>query len=235
MENSRSGMRLTSAPLARNPPQNMNWKLSCTLLGGLALTVAHASDLSDALRKLSDNGPTYYQPPPTYSDSPGYYPYAPPPPNIPPPQRAQHAYDVGYRVGQDDFLQGHSKHFVRHVDLFDDATRDAFSHGYDTGYDVAREAAARRDQEYYRARVSPQPPVPSEHYKSGYYPYTPPPKEAPNVDRQRHAYDIGYRVGQDDSQKGLSKHFTRHDKLFDKDTHESFAAGYDKGFDRARK
>lgn len=109
MENSRSGMRLTSTPLARNPPQKMNWKLSCTLLGGLALTVVHASDLSDALRKLSDNGPTYYQPPPTYSDSPGYYPYAPPPPNIPPPQRAQHAYDVGYRVGKDDAHKGYDR------------------------------------------------------------------------------------------------------------------------------
>jgi hypothetical protein len=213
----------------------MKRKLTYALtLGALILTVAHASDLTEALRKLSENGPVHYQPPPSYYDSPGYYPYSAPPPNIPDPQRNQHAYDVGYRVGQDDFLQQHSKHFVRHTDLFDDSTRDAFAHGYDTGYDVAREAAARRDREYYRAKVAPTP-IPSEHYKSGFYPYTPPPKEASSVDRQRHAYDVGYRVGQDDAHKNLAKHFTRHEKLYDKDTHDSFAAGYDKGYDRARK
>ncbi|MEZ0389797.1 MAG: hypothetical protein ACAI34_22145 [Verrucomicrobium sp.] len=214
--------------------KSLLWR-SASLLGTvtLAVTALHANDLAKLLQGLSDQGTSHYQPPPDYASGTGYYPYAPPPPEVNEVQRRQQAYDIGYRVGQDDFHSGHSKHFIRHPELFDEQTKDAFGHGYDSGYDLAREAAAARQKAYASPRVAPGY-IKSEHYPSGYYPYTPPPQKASDTDQQRHAYDVGFRVGQDDFHHKLSKHFPRHEKLYTEATHESFAAGYEKGYDRAR-
>ena len=112
-------------------------------------------------------------------------------------------------------------------------SHDAFAKGYDAGYDRAREEAHQRERAYQTLKAAQQA-VPSEHYTSGYYPYAPPQKDAPRENRLRHAYEVGFRVGQDDFYKGVTKHFTRHDKLFDKETHDAFAHGYDQGYDQAR-
>ena len=177
----------------------------------------------------------HYQAPPHYSSGSGggYYPYTSPPPKANETQQRQHAYDVAYRVGQDDFHHHLSKHFTRHPDLFDDLTHDAFRTGYESGYDAAREGASRRGRPYTPPAVHHQH-VPSEHSSSGYYPYASTPSKASGVSATKHAYEVGFRVGQDDFHKGLSKHFTRHDRLFNKETHDSFKLCYEDGYDHAR-
>ena len=45
---------------------------------------------------------------------------------------------MGFRVGQDDFYGGHTKHFTRHKDLYDADTHHKFALGYEHGYDKAR-------------------------------------------------------------------------------------------------
>lgn len=93
-----------------------------------------------------------YMPPQAYAPSTpyyqsGYYPYSAPPARsekVSDAQRRQHAYDVGYRVGQDDFHRGLDKHYVRHPDLYDSDTRDGFKDGYESGYDRARDHSNRR-------------------------------------------------------------------------------------------
>ena len=207
--------------------------LSAGVLAGFASSLLLGNDLDKVLQALSDNGPTHYQEPPNYQNGTGYYPYTPPPPQANTPERNQHAYDVGYRVGQDDFNAHFSLHFTRHPDLFDDATRDAFASGYTNGYNIAREASVSRQRQYAKPAVNPQH-VKSDQYKSGYSPYAPPPKEAPISVQKQHAFEVGFRAGQDDFHKGVSKHFDRHQALYTPDTHESFAQGYSGGYDAAR-
>lgn len=196
-------------------------------------TIVWANDLEKVLKALADQGPGHYQEPPRYANGTGYYPYTPPPPQVDPTIRNQHAYDVGYRVGQDDFHAHFAMHFVRHPDLYDDGTKDAFAHGYTNGYSIAREAAASRDRAYAKPVANSQH-VKSEHYASGYSPYAPPPKDAKPSDRKQHAFEVGFRAGQDDYHKKLDKHFTRHQALYDQETHESFSNGYDRGYDASR-
>ena len=74
----------------------------------------------------------------------------------------------------------------------------------------------------------------SDHYPSGYYPYSAPPKGANPEVQKRHAYDVGNRIGQDDFNHGHSKHFTRHKDMYDDETHHNFALGYEHGYDKAR-
>jgi hypothetical protein len=204
-----------------------------TALLALGAAYVWGNDLDKILQKLTEDGPQHYQEPPHYSYSTGYYPYSPPPPEIDIVARRQHAYDVGYRVGQDDFHQHLTLHFVRHPDLYDEGTHDAFARGYTNGYNVARELAVSREREFSRPKVNSQP-VRSEHYASGYSPYAPPPKEGSLSVRKQHAFETGFRAGQDDFHQGHSKHFTRHDTLYDADTHDSFAKGYEGGYDAAR-
>ena len=192
-----------------------------------------AEKFGDVLADIVKDAATHYQNPPHYANGGGYYPYTPPPAKADPTTRNQHAFDVGYRVGQDDFHHHLSKHFTRHSKLYDHDTHDAFARGYGSGYDIARAQASGTNRPY------PQPSVPSGHiksslYPSGYYPYAPAPRDAHPSTKQRHAYDIGFRVGQDDFYGGHSKHFTRHPDLYDKGTHDDFAMGYGHGYDKAR-
>ena len=187
----------------------------------------------DALREaLNTDASSHYQSPPDYSNPGGYYPYAPPPRGIDPTARNQHAYDVGYRVGQDDFHAGQGKRFARHRDLFDEATHDSFGRGYEIGYDRARSDAARRS-----ARQQPRAHtghVESSRYPSGYYPYSSTPKEASPQVQRHHGYETGFRVGQDDFRGGHAKHYSHHAKLYSKETQHDFALGYERGYDKAR-
>lgn len=201
------------------------------LIGGTAHS--NSQQLGDVLKQLVQEASSQYLEDSHYSDHTGYYPYTSPPAEADAKTRNQHAYDVGYRVGQDDFHHQLSKHFVRHPDLFDDATHDAFGSGYSAGYDAAREGSASRDRSYH-APVASREPVKSDRYPSGYYPYAPPPGGQNAASTNRHAYEVGFRVGQDDFNHGHSKHFTHHEELYDKDTRDSFAHGYDDGYDRAR-
>lgn len=68
----------------------------------------------------------------------GFYPYTSSPPNLSKSQRNSHAYDIGYRVGQDDFHHKKDKHYVKHPGLYDSDTRESFKKGYEKGYDDAR-------------------------------------------------------------------------------------------------
>lgn len=192
-----------------------------------------AQGIQDFLKNVIQEASSQYLEDSHSPDHTGYYPYAAPPREADAASRNQHAYDVGYRVGQDDFHHHLSKHFVRHRDLFDDATHDAFASGYGAGYDIAREGASNRDRSYHPP-VASREPVASDRYPSGYYPYASPPSGQSSAARNRHAYDVGFRVGQDDFNHGHSKHFTHHEKLFDKETRDSFAQGYEQGYDRAR-
>ncbi|MCB1076244.1 MAG: hypothetical protein KDM64_00325 [Verrucomicrobiae bacterium] len=193
----------------------------------------HAQDFGDVLKQIVIEASKNYQQDSHYSDQTGYYPYTAPPREADAKVRNQHAYDVGYRVGQDDFHHHLSKHFVRHEDLYDDATHDAFGSGYGAGYDAARDGASNRDKSY-QPPVASREPVKSDRYPSGYYPYSAPPQGQSDAVRQRHAYEVGFRVGQDDFNHGHSKHFTHHEDLFDGDTKDSFAHGYEEGYDKAR-
>jgi hypothetical protein len=112
--------------------------LSAGVLSGFAGSLLMGNDLVKVLQALTDNGPTHYQEPPNYQNSSGYYPYTPPPPQVPAPERNQHAYDVGYRVGQDDFNKDVSKLFDRHQALYTPDTHEAFAQEYSGGYDAAR-------------------------------------------------------------------------------------------------
>ncbi len=185
---------------------------------------AKADDKSKDLRK--------HHQPSHLSTSNSHSQYAPVPAKASDRQRKQHASEVGFRVGEDDFHNHHTKSFSRHSSLYDAATRDAFVSGYSDGYDRARSEATRKDRPY----VPPAPSsvtVPSNLYPSGYYPYTPPPRQSPDVIRQRHAYDVGFKVGQDDFYRGISRFGNRHSGLFDASTSNSFAQGYSDGYDTA--
>jgi hypothetical protein len=199
----------------------------------LSAIASRSEDIKGAfLDALSRELSSHYQAPSDYSDGGGYSPYSPPPSGVAPANRNQHAYDVGYRVGQDDFHRHLTKHFTRHDDLYDPATHDAFGSGYESGYDRARSEAIRLEQ-HSRPRSHAEH-AKSENYPSGYYPYSPPPKNAPPEMRLRHAYEVGYRVGQDDFNTGHSKHYTRHEELYEKDTKNQFKHGYEIGYDKAR-
>ena len=189
-------------------------------------------DLGDVIAAALKDAASHYQAPPHYSNPSDYSPYTPAPLKADPVSRNQHAYDVGYRVGQDDFHHHLSKHFTRHPDLYDKATHDSFASGYERGYDVARDRD-RREQQYRPPRTSPRH-VESPLYPSGYYPYSAPPKNADKETRSRHGYEVGYRIGQDDYHHGHSKHYTRHPDMYDKDTQHNFALGYEHGYDKAR-
>ena len=195
--------------------------------------VINAQQFKDVLKAITDSASNNYHAESHYGEQTGYYVYSPPPSEADNAMRNQHAYDVGYRVGHDDYHHHLSKHFTRHPDLYDQATHDAFAGGYESGYDRAREESASRLHDY-RPPAVYRESVKSENYPSGYYPYTPPHPDQSDTDRNRHAYEVGYKVGQDDFDHGHSKHFTRHEKLFDKGTHDSFGRGYGAGYDKAR-
>jgi len=213
-------------------PFRLNLTVAAVLLGSFAAPLM-AKDFGDVLSDIVREASSHYQSPPHYSNPGGYSPYTPPPLKADPVARNQHAFDVGYRVGQDDFHQHHSKRFSRHPDLFDRATQDAFASGYERGFDTAKQAASRGRNPYTPPRTSPRH-AESALYPSGYYPYSPPPQGADRETRNRHSYDVGYRVGQDDFHHGHSKQFMRHKDLYDRSTQRNFALGYEHGYDKAR-
>ena len=103
----------------------------------------------DALAAASSR-PAYYPPPAAHpyratSDyyASGYYPYSTPPKTVSSASQKAHAYDVAYRVGQDDFHHKRPKHMDQHKNLYDATTHDAFRNGYEAGYDAARRNAKR--------------------------------------------------------------------------------------------
>ena len=193
----------------------------------------YSESLKDALLDaLSRDSSSHYQAPSNYSNSGSYSPYAPPPPDADPRARNQHAFDVGYRVGQDDFHQHLKAQISRHENLYDRGTADAFGSGYHTGYDRAKSDAARVNH-HQRPQVN-SGHTKSGNYPSGYYPYSPTPKDANPQQKSRHAYEVGYRVGQDDFHHGHSKHYTKHAELYDRDSKHDFAQGYEHGYDKAR-
>lgn len=206
--------------------------LAIALLAGVAPGLK-AQQFKDVLKQILADASQHYQAESNYSDHTGYYPYTPPPSEADAAARNQHAYDVGYRVGQDDYHHHLSKHFTRHPDLFDSATHDAFANGYGAGYDAATEGASSR-QAAYQPPVAIREPVKSDRYPSGYYPYAAPAQGQTPAERNRHAYEVGFRVGQDDFNHGHTKHFTHHQDLYDNESHDSFAHGYEDGYDRAR-
>jgi hypothetical protein len=207
--------------------------LILTLSSGSLYSQALGEALADALRDaLNKDSSSHYQSSSNYSNSGGYSPYSAAPQGIDPKARNQHTYDVGYRVGQDDYHAGRDKHFVKHPDLFDRETREPFGRGYENGYDRARSEANRR-KEQERAR-SHSGHAESSRYPSGHYPYSTTPKNASPGEQRRHGYEVGYRVGQDDFNGGHSKHYTAHPKLYTKETRHDFTLGYEHGYDKAR-
>lgn len=75
----------------------------------------------------------------------------------------------------------------------------------------------------------------SDYYSSGYYPYSTAPKTASTANRNAHAYDVAYRVGQDDFHHKRPNHMDQHKNLFDSTTHNAFRDGYKAGYDAARR
>ena len=75
--------------------------------------------------------PSYYQAPPAYSPYASDY-------REPSPAQRQHTFDVGYRVGQDDYRHGLKMSTSRHQGLYDRNTEDAFRSGYSSGYNQAK-------------------------------------------------------------------------------------------------
>ena len=75
----------------------------------------------------------------------------------------------------------------------------------------------------------------TDYYSSGYYPYSVSPQTIPNSERRAHAYDVAFRVGQDDYHHGRPNHMDQHKKLFDSVTHDAFRNGYKAGYDAARR
>lgn len=194
-----------------------------SLGAALALTSCDESTMA-ALAAASNAGynqPTvsYHEPSP-YAGQGNYSPYSPAY-AAPSQSQRQHAFDIGYRVGQDDYRHNLNMSTARHRGLFDKNTEDSFRAGYSSGYNQAKE------NDRYRQKGKPQ-------YSSGYSPYTQAPKEASSEERNRHAYDVGYRVGQDDFHRGLKKSYSRHDSLFDSKTASSFNSGYQAGYDKAK-
>ncbi len=197
------------------------------------VAAVRAEGLGDVLKQIVKEAASDYQAQSHYGQQSGYYPYTAPPRDADKRVRNQHAYDVGYRVGQDDFHHHLDKHFVRHPDLYDDETHDAFGKGYESGYDAAR-AGLASTKATYNQPVAVREPVKSDRYPSGYYPYASPPSGQSAAVRNHHAYEVGFRVGQDDFNHGHSKHFVHHEDLFDDATRDSFAHGYEQGYDAAR-
>jgi hypothetical protein len=172
----------------------------------------------------------YYEPSP-YSGQGSYSPYTPAY-AVPSQAQRQHAFDIGYRVGQDDYRHDLNMSTARHRGLFDKNTEDSFRAGYSSGYNQAKSNDRYRQQsrpQGYQGYAYRDPG-----YPSGYSPYAQAPKEASSEERNRHAYDVGYRAGQDDFHRGLKKSYSRHDKLFDSKTSSSFNSGYQAGYDKAK-
>ena len=65
--------------------------------------IVMAGDLGEALAEIVRGASSHYQAPSHYSNAASYSPYTPPPLKADPVARNQHAYDVGYRVGQGGF------------------------------------------------------------------------------------------------------------------------------------
>ncbi|MCF6312083.1 MAG: hypothetical protein L3J39_06500 [Verrucomicrobiales bacterium] len=163
----------------------------------------------------------------------GYSPYVAPPRGANSAQSRDHAYQVGFRVGQDDFNQNMDKHYPRHAQLYTSNTQSAFKQGYVSGYDRARSnSRGRQNGSRYNVHNNP---VRSDNYSTGYYPYAPVPNRGSSSQRNSHAYDVGYRVGQDDFNHKKPKHYPGHSGLYDNNTRQAFKNGYVKGYDNARK
>ena len=140
-----------SANSAQHPMKTLISKPTLSLLA-LACCLSGCVVPPEAMDALAANAsrPAYYPPPQVHpyratSDyySSGYYPYSRPAPTQSVSSQKAHAYDVGYRVGQDDFHHNRSKHMDQHKNLYDSATHDAFRDGYEAGYDAARRRGKR--------------------------------------------------------------------------------------------
>lgn len=86
-----------------------------------------------------------YQPAPYQS---GYYGggYAPPAPyqaEYTIEERRRHAYELGRRLGRDDYHAGRKKSYGRHDSYYDYSTEQAFKDGFYSGYEEARERDKR--------------------------------------------------------------------------------------------
>ena len=192
-----------------------------------------------ALAALASNNSGYNQPiTPYYEGSQysnyqsGYSPYTPAY-AVPSQAQRQHAFDIGYRVGQDDFRHGLNMSTARHRELFDNNTQESFRSGYSSGYNQSKERERNQQQSYGNVRYNNNGYA-SSYYPSGYSPYAQAPREAPHGQRTQHSYDIGYRVGQDDFHRNLNKSYSRHGNLFDSQTRSSFSSGYAAGYDHAK-
>jgi hypothetical protein len=172
----------------------------------------------------------YYEPSP-YAGQGNYSPYTPAY-VVPSGAQRQHAFDIGYRVAQDDYRHDLNMSIARHRGLFDDNTEEAFRSGYSSGYNQAKQNDPYRQQGYSHAYNNT--PYQNAQYSSGYSPYAQAPKKASSGERNRHAYDVGYRVGQDDFHRKLNKSYSRHKNLFDSETASSFNSGYQAGYDKAK-
>lgn len=198
----------------------------CVTIIAVAAGITSCNVSPDTINSLTESlaQPSPYS---SHGYASGYYPYSQAPSQASIDKRRHHAFDVGKRVGADDYHHGKDKRYVKHPDLYDSNTQDAFKKGYYKGYEKARDTFERGRQRQAQANRSA-------HHRSGYSPYSPAPTHASSQSRNHHAYDIGYRVGQDDFHAGRSKHYPRHGKLYDSSTRDSFKTGYVAGYNIAR-
>lgn len=148
----------TNSPFAMVTPPKNHRRIVALLALGAAFAAMSSCVMTPEMAEAMAAGagrPTYqpavpYQQPAPYAYSrpatpygngpysSGYYPYSAPPRNESLSVQKAHAYEVGFRVGQDDFHHKRPKHMDQHKSLFDDATHDSFRDGYEAGYDAAR-------------------------------------------------------------------------------------------------
>ncbi len=120
------------------------------LLPGLAVVAPLALTSCIELEEGYPYGGGYSHPYTTPHYHSGYYGggYAPPPPpyygGYTIEERRRQAYELGRRLGRDDYHAGRKKSYGRHSSYYDSVTEQAFKDGFYSGYEEARDLDKKR-------------------------------------------------------------------------------------------
>ena len=105
-------------------------------LGVFGLTSCDTVALEQALHD-ANNSSSYGDGRRSYDQ--GYYPYRPAHDHEHRSNHPRHPYQVGYRIGEDDFHHGYEKKYMMHEEMYDHETRAEFKKGYYAGFEDARD------------------------------------------------------------------------------------------------